>query len=123
MNCQKHILIADDEREITKSLMMALSPYLNVDEAHSASEIFSKYQDKKYDAVLLDVEFGYGINGIEAAKILRKMDKDIQIIIMSAVDYSPEVRQKAIDLGATFLEKTINIDSLMKVLEVEADDK
>ena len=119
MNSKKRILVADDEQEIVKSLQKSLTKYYNVDVAFSASEILDKIDEvESFDAVLLDVDFPYGVSGIEIAEIIREDNHKIIIIIMSAIEYSQEIRQKVVDLGASFLEKTIIIDDVINIIGV-----
>ncbi len=63
---------------------------------------------KKYDGLIIDVEFKSGMSGLETVAILREQDfAYLKIIIFSATDYSNSVRQRAIQLGAVFCEKPI----------------
>ena len=113
----KKILVADDEEEITRSLRNALSQLYIVDVAHSASEVIEAVEKVKYHAIILDVCFQHGISGLEVAEIIRENDREVRLIIMSAMDYTNNVKNIAVNIGANFLEKTISIESLKNMLQ------
>lgn len=50
--------------------------------------LFNKSDD--YDAILMDVQMPI-MNGYEATKLIRKMDKDIIIITMTANAFSEDI--------------------------------
>ena len=50
--------------------------------------LFNKSDD--YDAILMDVQMSI-MNGYEATKLIRKMDKDIIIITMTANAFSEDI--------------------------------
>jgi len=113
----KRILIADDDRDIVESIQEMLSPYYAVDVATTGLEILQLCERETYEGLLVDVDFGPGMSGLEAASIVREQNKGIRILICSAVDYSDAVRQQAVDLGAVFCEKPLDLDFIRETLE------
>ena len=113
----KRILIADDDREIVESIREMLSPYYTTDIATTGLEILQLCERETYDGLIIDVDFGPGISGLEIASIVRAQSKDIRILIFSAVDYSDAIRQQAVDLGAIFCEKPLDLDFVHEILE------
>ncbi len=113
----KRILVADDEIDIAKSIQEMLRPYYKVAVATTGFEILQLCENETFDALIIDVDFGPGISGIEVVSIIRQNDKVIKILIFSAVDYSDTVRQQAIDLGATFCEKPLGMKSILYAIE------
>lgn len=111
------IIVADDKANIVKSMRKMLEPYYEVTTATSGIDVLDLCHDKQYDALIIDVIFEGGMSGLETAKLLRETDKNIRIIIISAVDYSSATRQQAISIGASFLEKPLQVEHIRKILE------
>jgi len=114
----KHILIADNETDILQSMRVLLSNYFNVDTALTGLEALKKLHKHKYDCLIIDVDFGAVINGIEVLTALRNFDKDIPVIVFSAVEYSITIRKRAQELGAYFFEKPIDISKIIEIIGV-----
>lgn len=57
----------------------------NVYEANDGIEALNIYKSKKIDFILADIEM-QGVNGIDFIKEVRKSNKEIKIVIMSAYD-------------------------------------
>jgi CheY-like chemotaxis protein len=113
----KKVLVADDKKDIVDSIKDMLDPYYQVSTATTGLEVLRLCKNENYDALILDVDFEHGINGLEVASMLRVNNKEIKILIFSAVDYSDEVRQQVIDVGALFCEKPLGIDLVHRILE------
>lgn len=112
----KRILVADDKQEVLDSLKEMLLPYYDVNTAMSGFEVLQLCSKIHYDCIIIDVNFEYGISGLQVATILRSQDKKIRILIFSAIDYSQSVRQHAVNIGATFCEKPLSLDQIHKIL-------
>ena len=116
----KRILVSDDDQQILISIKRMLSPYYDVDTATTATETLDKLDQGKYDALIIDVEFKSGLNGLETVAILREENyTDLKIIIFSATDYTNTVRQRAVELGAIFCEKPIKEYQIRAVIDGE----
>ena len=112
----KHILVADDEIDIVESMRGMLSPYFVVDIATTGIEILRLCDKESYDGLIIDVDFGPGISGLEIVSIIREKNKNIKIVIFSAVDYSDAIRQQAVDLGAVFCEKPLDLGMVLRIM-------
>jgi len=93
-----------------------LTPYYDVDVASSGIEVLQLCEGFPYYGLLIDVDFGPGISGLEIAAALRSLNKEIRIIVFSAIDYSDAVRQQVVDLGAQFIEKPLSLDDVLEKL-------
>jgi CheY-like chemotaxis protein len=113
----KKLLIADDEMDIVESIKEMLTPYYQVDTATAGFEVLQLCERERYEGLIIDVDFGPGISGLEVASILRTDNKDIKILIFSAIDYSDAVRQQVVDIGAVFCEKPLSLSFIRKILE------
>ncbi len=70
-NKRRSLLIVEDD-DINLSVIIAfLSKEYDIDSATSGLEAIEKANAKKYDAVLMDINLGSGITGIEVTKELR----------------------------------------------------
>jgi DNA-binding response OmpR family regulator len=108
----KHVLIADDDHELARCISDALGSECQVDIVNSGLEVLKLYKSKKfsepYDALILDVNFSAGINGLEVAEMIRQEDQKVRILIFSAYDYSDVIRQRTLDIGAEFRPKPLD---------------
>lgn len=78
------ILIVDDEpriRQVVKEYSTASN--FEVDEAGDGVEAINKCENNKYDLIILDIMLPK-LNGIEAAKKIKEISKDVNIIMLSA---------------------------------------
>lgn len=112
------ILLVDDDLSVLKSLkdLLIEKKYI-VDVATTCYDAFSMHAENKYDVLIIDIDFGDGINGIEAAKIIRQEDKKITIIVITAFNYIQGSRQEVLALGGHFLEKPIEMSTLVNIIE------
>ncbi len=80
------IMIVDDSsafREATKHLLSKNPTYQIVAEAENGKIALDKLEEYNPDLILMDIEMPV-MNGIEATKIMLKMNKDLKIIAISA---------------------------------------
>jgi len=112
----KKILVIDDEAEVCRLLETFLKKqgYTAISTT-SASEGLEKLRSEKPAAVLLDIRMP-DMDGMEAMRRIRTIDKDIPIIMATAV-VDQKIAQEAADLGATdYIIKPFDLDYLKKVL-------
>ena len=87
-----------------------------IDLASDGKEAIERVSNHQYDLILMDIEM-VGMNGYEAARIIRKMDKPknaIPIIAMTANAMKGDI-QKCFDAGMNeFISKPFNPDDLRK---------
>jgi YesN/AraC family two-component response regulator len=67
---------------------------------------------QSYDVILLDYRMPE-MNGIEAAKILKRYRPQTKIVMTTGYDF---VRQQAADLGIPFLQKPYSMEHLAECL-------
>jgi DNA-binding NtrC family response regulator len=112
----ERLIVADDNEATLVSMKEMLSPYYEVDVAMSAIEVMRLYSSRPYRCLILDVTFHQGMSGLEIASRVRARDKEIDIIICSAVDYSEEVRRRVAEMNAQFIEKPVVLGELLEKL-------
>jgi CheY-like chemotaxis protein len=111
------LLIDDDEAtcEIGKFI---LSPKLETDTAENGAEALSKLQLKQYSVILLDINLGRGMNGIEVLHELRKMEwyRTAPIIAMTAYAMVGDKERFIAEGFDYYLAKPFSREEMMKVV-------
>ena len=95
------ILIVEDfapHRALVSSLLIDLQELRVVGEVSDGLEAIVKAQELKPDLLLMDISLP-GLNGIEAARQIRKLAPASKIVFLTQ-ESSPEVQEEAIRLGA-----------------------
>jgi len=87
------ILIVDDDIYLTKLLgKMLVREGYSVETAESGDKAIEEVSKKRYDILLLDIHME-GIDGIEAIPLIKKINANIPIIIITA-DHSPSTEKR-----------------------------
>jgi Response regulator containing CheY-like receiver, AAA-type ATPase, and DNA-binding domains len=107
------ILIIDDEPGIRESVAMILEyEGYETDAAESGEDGIELVRSGQFDAILLDINMP-GIDGFETLKRIKEIDKNLNIVIISAYG-NIENAIKATRTGAfDFLEKPVDRDKLL----------
>ncbi|WP_111977278.1 response regulator transcription factor [Algibacillus agarilyticus] len=114
---EQSILIVDDARLMRDFLRNMLTElgFSRFIEAETKAETLRKFENEKPDIVFLDIELEED-NGLDILQLLRKMDEDSKIAIVSAHSTIVNVR-KAMDLGAKgFMVKPYKPKKLISTL-------
>jgi len=119
------VLIADDHdvvRRGIKSLIESRPEWQVCDEARSGREAVTKAEEKKPDIVVLDISMPE-LNGLEAARRIRKVSPNSEILILS-VHYSDQLIREIVDAGVRgFIVKSDSDRDLIIALETLANHK
>ncbi len=111
------VLVMDDEEAILEILGDILEYHgFKADFARDGEEALSLYQEKVYDAVILDLTVPGGMGGKEAMKELLKIDPAVRAIVSSGYSNDPimsDFRQYGF---RSVIAKPYDIDELGKVL-------
>ncbi len=110
------ILIVDDEKEACQdiSCMLRMRGYETFT-SNSSAEALSKLLSEKPDLILLDIHMP-GIDGIECLKQIKKLSKDILVIMVTCVT-DIDIAKKALELGAVdYLVKPVALDALERTI-------
>jgi len=110
------ILVVDDELPICELLYEFLSQYgFQVNTATSGEEAISLFSKEKHHVVLLDVKMP-DMDGIEVLKVLREIDDQTEVIMISAFA-DEETKRDALRRGASlYLEKPVELERLKNIL-------
>jgi len=113
-----NILVVDDAAFMRLNLRNILGEFGHevVGEAENGKQAVEKYRDLEPDLVTLDITMPE-MDGIEAAAKLKEIDKDVKMIMCSAMGQQAMVI-KAIEAGAKdFIVKPFNKDRIKEAIE------
>jgi len=113
-----NILVVDDAAFMRLNLKNILGEFGHevVGEAENGKQAVEKYRDLEPDLVTLDITMPE-MDGIEAAAKLKEIDKDVKMIMCSAMGQQAMVI-KAIEAGAKdFIVKPFNKDRIKEAIE------
>jgi len=112
----QNILIVDDDEKICWAFEQFLTDEgYNPIIANNAEEGLRQIESKRPDLVMLDIRLP-GISGLDALQEIKKIDPQIQIVIMTAYD-NVETTITAMRLRAfDFLPKPIDLDQVKAIL-------
>jgi len=127
-NIHKHILVVDDEQEVTEQIKRALSGNFDcaVDVAYNGKEALDKMGEGRYDLLILDMLVPK-LNGMEVCQAMIKDQKlkMIPILLVSILPLNSDDFQKSLNKFAELamvrdvLEKPFsNEDLLIKVKKI-----
>lgn len=91
---KNRILIVDDSQQIRKSLREILekNDFNVVGEAANGTEAIKLFSSLSPDLVMLDIIMPQ-LGGIETLRLLRSINKDIKVIMVSALDSVDRVKE------------------------------
>lgn len=114
------ILIADkepDERTIIERIIRKKFPEnVEIVKAVNGIEAVKLYEEQQCRIALLDIEMP-GINGLDAADAIRKMDKDAVIIFITAIDEFYYAKRAIQVRALEYLLKPVSEEELIANLE------
>ncbi len=111
------VLVVDDEERFRLTLKKLLTANgLDANAVGSGMEAIEELQQQPYDVILLDVKMP-GMNGIEALAELKKINRDVEVIILTghaSVDVAVEIMKLG---GYEYLLKPCPMDELLAKIE------
>jgi len=116
INSNLHILIVDDNKINQKVTQNILRKYhFKSSLANNGEQAISMNESKSYDLILMDINMPK-INGIEAAKKIRQVDKKIPIIALTAVELD-EMRDEILNSGISdIIHKPYNVPEFLNTI-------
>jgi len=112
----KHILIAEDNF-INQEIILGLleNSKIIIDIAEDGEEAIKLHKTNNYNLILMDIQMPI-LDGYSAAKEIRKIDKNIPIIAITASAMKEDI-EKSIEAGMNdHLNKPIDVNKLYKIL-------
>jgi DNA-binding NarL/FixJ family response regulator len=119
------ILVADDHdlmRRGIKALLLSHAGWEVCGEAHTGREAVTKAEELKPDIVILDISMP-DLNGVDAAKRIRKSSPDTEVLILS-VHYSDQLIRDILEAGVRgYIVKSDSDRDLIIAVETLANHK
>ncbi|MGA2844398.1 MAG: response regulator transcription factor [Candidatus Acidiferrales bacterium] len=119
------ILVADDHdlmRRGIKALLQSHAGWEVCGEAHTGREAVAKAEELKPDVVILDISMP-DLNGVDAAKRIRKSSPDTEVLILS-VHYSDQLIRDILEAGVRgYIVKSDSDRDLIIAVETLANHK
>jgi hypothetical protein len=115
----KKLLYVEDDpinRSVVKIFLKKMFKIYTAEDAKSALELITK---EKFDIILMDINLGVGLNGIDVTKEIRKQEhyKDIPIIAVTAYTADTE-KEEFIKAGCTdYISKPFDRKTLLENLK------
>lgn len=115
---ERTVLVVDDLEFVRKTLIEILTKnhFQVVGEAKTGKEAIDLYQSLKPEVVTMDIVMPE-LGGIEATKLITKMDKSAKVVMISAMGQENMIME-AINAGAKdFILKPFTEDEIVKTIE------
>jgi len=110
------IMVVDDELSIRESFSLILEDKYNVLLSASGEAALKKLVDQKIDAIYLDIRMP-GMDGMETLRRLREIDRDVSVIMVTAVN-DVQKAGEAIKLGAkNYVIKPFDVSAILSLTE------
>ena len=113
------ILVVDNDESTNALVSIYLDKHYLIDTAKNGSTAISLANNKIYDAILMDINLGKGINGIETTKEIRKINgyENIPIIALTAFALEGD-REEFISGGCSeYISKPFTRSNLLSLIK------
>ncbi|MFW5874561.1 MAG: response regulator [Verrucomicrobiota bacterium] len=111
----KRMLVVDDEDGPRQSLNMIFGDEFEVTIASSGEEAIRLFAERPFHIVITDIRMR-GLSGIDVLREVKKLDKHVEVIVLTAFETLETARQ-AISLGASeYLKKPFDLDHIQTVV-------
>lgn len=113
----QRVLIVDDAIFMRKTLGLILEKngFEVAGEAENGAVGIKKYLELKPDLVTMDITMPV-MDGIAALKELKKIDKDVKVVMVSAMGQEAYVREAVINGAKNFIVKPFTENNIVKLL-------
>ena len=113
-----HLLLVEDDRINVDVINLFLRDYCNVDHSVSALEAIEKVKEKKYDAILMDINLK-GMSGLDAVKQIRQIEeyKDTPVVAVTAYAMAGDKKRFLSQGCSHYLAKPFSKKELIELLE------
>lgn len=115
MGTDGSILIVDDEFGVRESLRMILKPFYTTYSASDGAEALKLIQNQNFDLITLDLKMP-GPSGIEIMREIKKINKDLDIIIITAYGSLDDAKESVIYGVRDFITKPFNPADVLYVI-------
>lgn len=120
-----NLLVVDNDDPTKDIIKLFLRDICNLDFTDSGEKAFRLINEKKYDIILMDINLGKGMSGVETTKAIRKMEsyKNTPIVAITGFAMRGD-REEFIQAGCThYLSKPFSRTKIIKLISDIARDK
>ncbi len=117
------LLVENDTMNLDYTITL-LKPYYNIESALNGPEAIEKVKNKKYDIILMDINLGKGMDGVQAVKEIKKLSgyKKTPIVALTAF-VLPGDREEFLASGCThYLGKPFTKNQILDLLKKISDN-
>ncbi len=118
-NLMKKILYVEDDDTSISVVSITLSKYYFLEIAKNAELALSKVKEQTFDAILMDINLGGGMNGEELTQVIRKIKGYENIPIIAVTAYaSEEDKNEFLSNGMShYISKPFLMQDLIKLMD------
>lgn len=120
---KKNLLIVEDHELTRFGLKTTFEDVEYIDsiyEASSAEEAIEVFKNNSIDVVIMDLGLP-NMNGIEATQVIRSLNSDVKVIILTSHNDEMEVLNSLKAGANAYCSKEINLQRLVQVVQSVAD--
>src|SRR5918912_3511904 len=115
---KRRIMVVDDEKDVSFALKTMLEKHgYEVDSFNTSHLALQKFKANVYDLVILDVRMP-SISGFELSRLIKNMDSQVKIIIISAFELYNETFKPALHNIECVIEKPIDNNKLINEVKL-----
>lgn len=113
------ILLVEDDPDSQELVKIICQDKYSLDIVNDGNKAIIKAKQINYDIILMDINLGLGIDGIEATKIIRKLKyyKNVPIVALTAFAMEGDEKEFLANGCSHYLSKPFTIKSFNKLLE------
>lgn len=108
---RQHILVVEDDARLAETVSEILADEWDVEVAHSADQALHRWEQRRSDLLVLDLQLTGEMDGIDIyQEIRRRSGLRPRAIVLSGVN---EAETTARALGLSFIKKPFQLDDLI----------
>ena len=111
------ILVVDDNNINGELITAYLKNNFEVETTTNGELAIELVKRSDYDAILMDINLGEGINGIEATIEIRKFNSQTPVIALTAYSTEREMEDNIAGYFSSYILKPVDRNSLIAILE------
>jgi CheY-like chemotaxis protein len=114
-----NLLIVDNDDSSRDIIKLFLKDLYNMEFADSGEKAFRIVNDKKFDIILMDINLGKGMSGVETTKEIKKIERYKNVPIVAITGFAMRGdREEFLQAGCThYLSKPFSRAKLIKLLD------
>ncbi len=116
---KKKLLYVEDDQPSLDTVSLLIKKWYNVDTASNAEEALEKVKNNEYAAILMDINLGFGMNGIELTDHIREVPgyKETPVIAVTAFASITEKREIMSHQLTHYISKPFFREDLLKIID------